>query len=154
MGIFSARVRTIQRARNRKIDRAGTPPFTFLNAGDIAVDTDGGGDIVDFEVEAKTQRYAPMDELHINNNSTSDLNVYINQRMDWHMIVRAGTERNFIDYPGIRNVRISKRNAAVTITAGQVETMVLRQPLDSDEQVRREATRTPLKQIFNRIMGM
>ena len=144
----------IHKRRGRRIDQEGTAPLIFLNSGDIAVDTDAGGNIIDFEAEAKTIKYFPFDFLSINNTSSSDLNVYINQNIAWKKIIRANTVVNISDFSGIRSVRISKRDATVTITAGEVETTVMRQALSSDEQVRREATTSPLKSIVKRILGV
>ena len=146
-------IKAIQRGRERKIEQAGTAPFTFLNTGDIAADTNKGGWIIDFTAESKTRRYAPFDFLSINNSSTEDLNVFINQRDGWQKLVRAGTIVQISEFPGVRGLRISKRGTG-TIVAGEVEVMVMRLPLSQDELVRRDAAANPILRIARILLGV
>lgn len=139
--------------RNSRVDLEGTPPAIFINDGatgrpaNIAVDTNAGGTIIDFTQEASTILYYPYKKITINNLSDSDLNVYVNQRQAWKKIARAKSILTISENMGIRSVRISKRDAAVTIAAGEVEINVEQLPLNADEQTRRES-KTPLIQRF------
>ncbi|MBI2101666.1 hypothetical protein HYT53_03560 [Candidatus Woesearchaeota archaeon] len=148
-----ANLKELRRERNERVDLEGTPPAAFINAGDIAVDTANGGLIIDFESESKTSKYTPMSAIIVNNNSSSDLNVYVNQNIDWLKIVRSQTVLPIRDFPGIRSVRISKRNSAVTITAGQVEVHVERPPLTDDEFRRRQQKRGFISRMIGLIGG-
>lgn len=143
---------TIRNKRSIRIDAEGTPPAIFLNTADIAVDANDGGWILDFENEAKTIRYYPFSRIVINNVSTSALNVYINQNRNWQKVVRASEILAIDDFKGIRGVRISKRDGAVTIAAGEVEVNVERIPLDDNEFRRREAAQSaPIRMLRNKL---
>jgi hypothetical protein len=76
----------IMKNRKRRVDLEGLPPATFRNTGDINVDTDAGGWVIDFTLEPKTAVYAPYSRIVINNVSNSDLNVYVNQNQAWKKI--------------------------------------------------------------------
>ena len=151
----------IKKNRNSRVDLEGTPPAIFLNDGtagnpaNIPVDDNNGGWIIDFEQETKTARLTPYSIVTVNNNTSSDLNVFVNQRRQWQKIARAQTVLTIKDFPGIRSVRISKRDAGVTTTEGQVEVNVERAPLGDDEAVRREQRRPMLaRALRNFIPGM
>ena len=140
----------LKHKRDKRVDMTGTPPAIFINSGDIAVDTSRGGWIIDFTEESTTRKYAPYDSISINNTSSSDLNVYINQKHQ--KICRANYQLNISEYPSIRSVRISKRDSSVTITAGQVEVNVERAPLNDNEYRRREQKKSPIvKAIMSRL---
>jgi len=147
------KLKEIENKRDRQIDNAGTGPLNFLNTGDIAVDANAGGLVYDFRENSKTTRYYPFDTITINNNSTSGLNIYVNQRQDWQKVARAGTITKISDFPGVTSVRLSKRDGSVTIAAGEIETTVERAPLTIDEQTRREAKPSLLKSIM-RLVGV
>ena len=154
MGILeSQQLDKIEQPRKDTIDREGTAPLIFLNPGDIDVDASKGGNIIDFVAEGLTAKYIPFDLIQINNSSNSDLNIYINQNTNWQKLVRAGTIVKITDFKGIRSVRISKRDGAITIAAGEVETTVMRQSLTDDEYRRRQTSRSPLSKMFDRFKG-
>lgn len=144
----------IKQKRNRRVDLESTPPAIFLNTDDIAVDTNGGGLVIDFTQQSKTEKMYPFSVIAVNNNSDSDLNVYVNQRTDWQKICRANTILTIKDFKGIRSVRISKRDATVTITAGQVEVNVERPALNEDERIRREVNTPGIIRIIKNKIGL
>lgn len=146
-------LKSLKRKRDNRIDLEGTPPAIFLNDGDIAVDTNGGGLVIDFQIESKTKMYSPHSVIRVNNNSSSDLNVYVNQNRAWQKLVRAQTALSIKDFPGIRSVRISKRDSGVTITAGQVEVNIEREPLDDDEFRRRELKKPLIRKLISKYLG-
>lgn len=155
MGIFETlQLQEISRQRKLTIDREGTAPLSFLNTGDIAVDTSQGGNVIDFEAESLTSKYTPFDLVEINNTSTSGLNVYINQNLNWKKVVRAGTIMAIKDFKGVRSIRISKRDNTVTIAAGEVETSVMRQSLSDDEFRRRQITAPLPMKLLNKFLGV
>lgn len=147
-------IQTLKRKRDNRVDLEGTPPAIFLNTGDIAVDTNNGGWVIDFTEETKTRKLSPYSIISVNNKSGSDLNIYVNQRKDWQKTVRSGGETQRItDFPGIRSVRISKRNSSVTISAGEVEVNVERAPLTDDEFRRREHKQNFLSKFIKNKLG-
>jgi len=154
MTMLSGRQTQIHQRRQASIDQYGTAPLNFLNAGDIAVDTNAGGNVIDFQREDKTSKHAPFDSIIVNNKSTSDINVYLNQIHDELNVIRAGTIIPITNRPGIHSVRISKRDASVTIAAGEVQVTVERSPLTQDEAIRREQqVSTPIK-ILKGLVGL
>lgn len=147
-------LKTILQTRNKRIDQQGTPPAIFLNTGDIAVDTDDGGWIINFEEESKTKKFYPFSSINVNNISGSDLNIFVNQRREWQKICRNNSVLRISEFPGVRSVRVSKRDATVTITAGDVEVNVEREALDDDEYRRREVRRTAPTKIISKLLGL
>lgn len=142
----------IKNQRDARIDAEGTPPAIFLNTGDIAVDTNDGGWVLDFEEQAKTRKYTPYSRITINNVSSSGLNIYINQNRAWQKVVRASEIVAIDDFKGIRGIRISKRDGAVTVAAGEVEVNVERSPMSDDEFRRRQmAEPAPLRMLKNKL---
>lgn len=155
MGILETfQLSEIERRRAERIDSEGTAPLIFLNSGDIAIDDDNGGNIIDFTTESLTIRSYPFDFIQINNSSSSDLNIYINQNVLWKKLVRAGTIVKITDFKGVRGIRISKRDGAVTIVAGEVETTVMRQSLSDDEFRRRQISRHPIRKLISSLVGI
>ena len=150
---YHKNVLLIQEERNARIDREGTPPAIFLNSADIAVDTNNGGWVLDFQKESKTQRYVPYEEITISNNSDSALNVYVNQHTNWQKVAFKGQVLKITDFPSVRSVRISKRDATVTISAGEVEVNVERAPLDADSASRRDRVGSPFQDRVRSIVG-
>ena len=148
-----ASLKSIKQRRDSRIDIAGTPPAIFLNAGDIAVDTNSGGWVIDFEEETKTRKFTPMGRIIINNTSGSGLNIYKNQRKNNQKVCRVNTEL-VLELKGIRSVRISKRDATKTIVAGEVEVNVERTPLTSDEHYRRENAQGYASRLIKKFLGV
>ena len=145
-------LQSLKRKRDKRVDMTGTPPAIFINSGDIAVDTNGGGWIIDFTEESKTRKYAPFDTITINNTSSSDLNIYVNQKRAWQKLCRQNSQSAIIDFPSVRSIRISKRDSGVTISAGEIEVNVERAPLTDDEYRRREQNKNPIvKAILSRL---
>lgn len=144
----------IKSRRDRRIDLESTPPHIFLNTSDIAVDTAGGGWIIDFTEQAATRKLSPYSIISVNNTSSSDLNVFVNQRTDWQKICRANTVTLIQDFPGIKSVRISKRDASITIAAGEVEVNVERPALNDDEFRRREIQKPAIVRVIMNKLGL
>ncbi len=139
--------------RDRIVDEGGTGEFSFLNSGDIDIDTNSGGWLIDFSEESKTDSWYPFENIHINNTSASDVFVYLNQNHNLKKTVRAGMIQSFKDKGGLRTVRVSKSDAAVTVVAGEVEVTVYNDALNVDKAVRREQTMNPIKKIIGNLLG-
>lgn len=147
-------LQSLKRKRNARVDQNGTPPANFLNTGDIAVDTNAGGWLIDFTQEEKTKLYYPYSILSVNNACSSDFNVYINQDTENPKICRANDVLKISDRPGIRSVRISKRNSSVTVLAGEVEVNVERPPLSDNEFRRRQQSQNPIIKLIKNRLGL
>jgi len=152
MAILKGRQTNILQERQSQIDLYGSAPYSFQNSGDVAIDTNGGGNIIDFAEESTSTKDVPFDEITINNKSGSDLWVYPNQRQDWKRLIRAGTIVPLSEFKGIRSVRYSKEDSSVTIAQYEIQITVKRSPLTSNEQVRRQnAMPTLMKMIHNKL---
>lgn len=140
--------------QDRKIDLYGTPPLSFINSGDITVDTNGGGWVIDFERETSTRKYIPFETMKITNKSDCAINVYPNQNRSFRYIIQKGQVIPLSDFKGIRSVRISKRDAGTTITAGQIEVVVERPALTDNEYRRREISEPMPIRLIKGVLGL
>lgn len=130
------------RKRVRNID--GTPPFQY-SVPQISASSKL---VIELALEKPTwKKYLPFDEVTINNDGGTKINVTVNQMTDRALYLPDGTGKTFRGSVGIWTIEIENLSTTTATTANQIRLEFARTGMVSDKLSKKVATAPILRLI-------
>ncbi len=141
---------TTNLSRKKRIEIYGSENFTQ----EPSITADG---IFSFSPapQKRISKYLPADEITVQNNSNSNLELLLNGTDSRKYVVKAGTVRSFdsTDILPFNRYKL-KELSGEAVSQGDVTIDVRRSGADSDKLARQKAQRSPADKIVKKVTGL